>query len=116
MATKDETKIEATRVTINGVEYLRADQCSPQPPIVGNRHILVADRGWIFCGDLVRMEGRILLSRVVHVRSWSSIGFDGLIESGGRGSNVVVRKLTQPVDLPNDAELFAVPVPNDWGL
>ncbi len=108
-----ETQIEV--LTLNGVKYLRADQV-PAPAPVGNRHILVADRGWIFCGDLEREDGRIVLTRAVHVRSWSSIGFDGLIESGGRGSNLVVRKLAQPVDLPEDAELFAIPVPNDWGL
>lgn len=108
-----ETQIEV--LTINGVKYLRADQVPASTP-VGNRHILVADRGWIFCGDLEREDGRILLTRAVHVRSWSSIGFDGLIESGGRGSNIVVRKLAQSVDLPENAELFAIPVANDWGL
>lgn len=109
------TNIEANQVTINGVQYVRADSVSAAVPS-GNRAIIVADRGWIFAGDVERSGGRIILTRAVHVRSWQSIGFDGLIDSNGRGPSVVVKKLSKPVDMPEDAELFSIPVADEWGL
>lgn len=98
-------------ITIDGIKYVRADAVQP-----GKRGILVIDRGWIVAGDCETRDGRISVTRAVHVRSWSGIGFDGLIASGGRGSAVVVRPVPNGFDVPSESELFRVPVDDSWGI
>ena len=103
--------IQAEKVTINGVDYIRADQIAEQKP-KGNRAIIVVDRGWIFVGDVTRENGRILLSRALHVFKWEAVGFAGMIENTAKAD---LRKIAD-VDIPEDAEIFCVPVKEDWGL
>ena len=97
-------------LTINGIEYTPV---VPPPP--GNRAVIVVDRGWIFAGDVVRENGRIKLTRAVWVFRWESIGFDGVIENPKR-SKVTLKPMPNGVDLPQGAEVFCVPVADDWGL
>lgn len=100
-------------VSINGVVYVKQGS---QPIVpVGPRVVLVADRGWIFAGDLTQKDGRIYLDNAVLVQSWSSVGFDGLLKDP-KSQNVKLKKLEHRVDLPVDAELFRVPVVPNWGL
>ena len=106
------TNIEASEVTVNGVKYIRADSVAAKP---GKRAVVVLDRGWIVAGDVEDVDGRIKVTRAVHVRSWSSIGFDGMI-ADPKSKDVVLRPLPNGVDAPKDAELFRVPVADDWGL
>ena len=96
--------------TINEIEYVRAD--SIEPKTTGNRAIIVVDRGWIFAGDVTRENGRIKLSRALHVFKWESVGFAGMIENT---KNADLRKIVD-VDIPEDAEIFCVPVSDDWGM
>ena len=103
---------EIETIKINEVEYVRKD--SLQQPIVGNRAVVVVDRGWIFAGDVTRENGRIKLARAVHVFRWESIGFDGML-ANPKSSKVVLKKLPD-VDMPQDAEIFAIPVNDEWGL
>ena len=79
-----------------------------------NRAIVIVDRGWIFAGDVKQGKGRITLSRAIHVRSWSSIGFDGMI-AAPKSTQVNLRSVPD-VTIPDNAEIFRVPVPDDWGL
>ena len=102
--------IQAETITINGVDYIRADQAATKPN--GNRAIIVVDRGWIFAGDVTRENGRIKLSRALHVFKWESVGFAGMIENTNKAD---LRKITD-VDIPEDAEIFCVPVDENWGL
>jgi hypothetical protein len=95
-------------VIINGVEY------APINKISGNRAVVVVDRGWIFAGDVTRKDGRITLSRALHVFKWESIGFAGMIESPKK-AKADLRPIAD-VDLPEGAEIFCVPVNNEWGL
>jgi len=97
-------------IMIDEVKYVRADSVV-QPP-KGNRAIIVVDRGWIFAGDVTRENGRIKLSRALHVFKWESVGFAGMIESTKKAD---LRKISD-VDIPEDAEIFCVPVSLDWGL
>jgi hypothetical protein len=97
-------------ITINNVQYVRADSVQSKP--TGNRHIVVVDRGWIFAGDVIRENGRIKLSRALHVFKWESVGFAGIIENTKKAD---LRKIAD-VDIPEDAEIFAVPVSESWGL
>jgi hypothetical protein len=93
-------------ITVNGVDYVRADSVP-----TGNRAVVVVDRGWIFAGDVTRENGRIRLSRAVHVFKWESIGFAKMVET----QKADLRKIDD-VDLPEAAEIFCIPVADDWGL
>lgn len=99
-------------IKIDDIEYVRADALPK--PISGNRAVIVVDRGWIFAGDVIRENGRIKLSRAVHVFRWESIGFDGMIANPS--SNKVTIKPLADVDMPESAEIFAIPVSENWGL
>ena len=88
-------------VNIDGVEYV-------EKPI-GTRAVVVVDRGWIFAGDMKREDGRIVLSRAVHVFRWESIGFDGMI-ANPKSSKVTLRALSNVVDIPAGSEIFCIPV------
>ena len=94
-------------VIIDGVEY-RPVQTA------GTRAVVIVDRGWIFAGDVTEEANRIRLDRAVWVFRWESIGFDGVI-ANPKDENVTLRKIS-PVDIPAGAEIFRVPVGDDWGL
>lgn len=97
-------------IMIDEVKYVRADSVVVKPN--GNRAIIVVDRGWIFAGDVTRENGRIKLSRALHVFKWESVGFAGMIENTKKAD---LRKIAD-VDIPEDAEIFCVPVSESWGL
>ena len=96
----------ASQIQINGVTYVRADSVP-----TGNRAVVVVDRGWIFAGDVTREDGRIKLSRAVHVFSWQSIGFAKMVET----EKADLRPIAD-VDMPAGAEIFCVPVSDNWGI
>jgi len=99
-----------TTITIDSVKYIREDSIPTKP--TGNRAIIVVDRGWIFAGDVIRENGRIKLSRALHVFKWIDVGFAGIIENTKKAD---LRKIAD-VDIPEDAEIFCVPVRESWGL
>lgn len=96
-------------ITINGIEYVPA---SSRP--TGTRAVVVVDRGWIFAGDVTRENGRIRISRALHVFKWESIGFAGMI-ADPKKAKADLRPIAD-VDMPSGAEVFCVPVADDWGL
>lgn len=95
-------------VIINGVEYAPVNKAS------GNRAVVVVDRGWIFAGDVTRQDGRIRLSRALHVFRWESVGFAGMIDNPKK-AKADLRPVAD-VDIPEGAEIFCVPVSAEWGL
>lgn len=97
-------------IKINGETYVKAS--SIPTPITGNRAVIVVDRGWIFAGDVERKDGFIYLRRALHVFKWESVGFAGMIENTKKAD---LRKIAD-VQIPEGAEIFCVPVPDDWGL
>lgn len=99
------------KLTLNGVDYVRADSVSAPAPS-GTRAVIVVDRGWIFAGDVTREDGRIKLSRAVWVFKWSLCGFSKVIEDPSKAD---IRKIAD-VDIPAGAEIFSVPVNELWGL
>jgi len=99
---------------IDDVEYIRADSVPDAKPN-GNRCVVVVDRGWIFAGDVTDSGGRVVLSRAVWVFRWESIGFQGVLDDPGN-KKADIRKLKQRVDLPAGAEVFRIPVSDNWGL
>lgn len=96
-------------IKIDETTYVRAD--SIQKP-TGTRAVVVVDRGWIFAGDVTRANGRIKLSRALHVFKWESVGFAGIIANTKKAD---LRKIDD-VEIPEGAEIFCVPVADDWGL
>jgi hypothetical protein len=105
------TSAELPSISVNGVEYVRADSIPAAKPN-GNRAVIVVDRGWIFAGDITRENGRIRISRAVWVFRWESCGFAKVIENP---SNADIRPMAD-VDMPEGAEIFCVPVSDNWGL
>ena len=94
-------------IEINGVTYVRADT---KP--TGNRAVVVVDRGWVFVGDVERKDGFIYLSRALHVFKWVDVGFAGMIADTSKAD---LRPVAD-VQIPAGAEIFCVPVADDWGL
>lgn len=101
-------------ITIDGTKYVRADTVE-EKPLPGKRAVLVLDRGWIVAGDCEDKGGRIKVTRALHVRGWSSVGFDGMI-ANPKGGNVTLKPLPNGFDVPAECELFRVPVNDTWGL
>ena len=97
-------------IKINKVEYIRADLVKQKP--TGNRAIIVVDRGWIFAGDITRENGRIKISRALHVFKWESVGFAGIVTDTSKAD---LRPIAD-VDIPEGAEIFCVPVHGSWGM
>ena len=97
-------------IPIDNVKYIREDSIKAKPN--GNRCVVVVDRGWIFAGDVTRENGRIKLSRALHVFKWESVGFAGMLEDTKKAD---LRPIAD-VDIPEDAEIFCVPVSESWGL
>lgn len=93
---------------INGEVYIKKSD-APK----GNRCVVVVDRGWIFAGDVERSKGRIKITNAVWVFRWESIGFDGVIANPEKAT---IKPFPNGVDLPRDAEIFCVPVHENWGL
>ena len=87
-------------ISINGVEYVRADSVPAVKPN-GNRAVVVVDRGWIFAGDVSREDGRIRLSRAVWVFRWESCGFSKVVEDPSKAD---IRPMAD-VDIPEGAEI-----------
>lgn len=100
-------------ITIDDVKFVRADSVEVKP--TGNRCVVVIDRGWIMAGDLTEQDGRILLSRAVHVFNWAEIGFDGML-ANPKSPKVKLKKMPTAVDFPEGAEIFRCPVEQNWGL
>jgi hypothetical protein len=95
-------------VIIDGVEYAPINKAN------GNRAVVVVDRGWIFAGDVTRENGRIRLSRALHVFKWESLGFAAMIDAPKK-AKADLRPVAD-VDIPEGAEVFCVPVSAEWGL
>jgi aspartokinase-like uncharacterized kinase len=100
---------EMNEVVINGEVFVLKSKTA------GNRAVVVVDRGWIFAGDVRRENGRIYLSRAVHVFRWESIGFDGMI-ANPKSDKVTLKLLSNDVEIPAASEIFCIPVDEQWGL
>lgn len=101
----------SSTLVLNGIEYVKRDEVL-QPKPSGNRAVIVVDRGWIFAGDVTRENGRILLTRAVWVFRWENCGFAAIIENPQKAD---IRPIAD-VDIPDGAEIFSVPVGDQWGL
>ena len=102
-------------ISIDNVVYVRKDSLQPVAK-PGKRAVVVMDRGWIMAGDVEYKEGRIYLTRVIHVRKWDSVGFDGMVKDP---SSSKVKPYLFPLpdcDFPCTTELFKIPISDNWGM
>jgi hypothetical protein len=76
------------------------------------RNIVVLDRGWIFVGDLKRVDGGYLLTNASNIRSWQKGGFGALTNSPDEAD----AKLDpcKPIWFRERSMLFYVPVGEGW--
>lgn len=103
-------------ININGVDYVQAVPAGKDSQAIsGTRAVVVVDRGWIFAGDVTRENGRIKLTRAVLVFRWESVGFDGVIKDP-KDRRVTLKPMPNGVDIPQGAEVFCIPVEDNWGL
>jgi hypothetical protein len=108
MATNNQ--INATELTVNGTKYIPADSIQIMPK--GCRFIVVVDRGWVFAGDVKRENGRILISNALHVFTWKE-GVANLAHNLAK-AKADLRPIGN-VDIPMGAEIFSIPVDDNWG-
>lgn len=100
-------------ITINGTRYVREDTI-PAPPL-GNRAVVIADRGFIYAGNLTRQDdGSILLTNAVNVRSWKKGGIGGLLSDPAE-AGAQLDPVAYPVEFPSGTVLQIVAVPDTWG-
>lgn len=100
-------------VTLNGIEYVRADSVLETPK--GDRRLVIIDRGWMIAGDVEERDGMLYLHRPVMLAKFSGTWLDGAI-SDPQSSDVTLKKLPGPAEVPFAAVLFRIPVSVDWGL
>jgi len=78
---------------------------------VGDRHIVVLDRGWIFAGNLSKDErGVYTLTDAVNIRKWKQGGFGALSRSAGEAGAT----LDPSADIRFTEMIFAVPITESW--
>lgn len=97
-------------IEINGETYVKA---SARP--TGSRAVVVINRGWIYAGDVLESNGRIILRRAVWVFNWREIGFAKVPEDPG-SSKADLRPMSHDIDIPGASEVYRIPVSDDWGL
>lgn len=106
------TNINHTTLTLNGVEYVRADSIpSPTAP-TGSREVVICDRGWIFVGHVEEDGDYLWIQDCANLRKWARGGFGGAL-TDPVGSGVV---LDPSVDMRVrlQAVISRHPVAEDW--
>lgn len=60
-------------IMIDEVKYVREDSIPSTPKEIGDKRIIVADRGWVFVGDCVDEEnGSVTIYNAVNIRRWGT--------------------------------------------
>lgn len=68
-------------VIINDTEYVRNDKVNSGP--IGNKRIIVADRGWVFVGDCIDNEdGSVTINNAQNIRYWGTTKGLGELSKG----------------------------------
>ena len=78
----DMTDINATSLTLNGIEYVRKDSIAA-PPAMGPVRIVVADRGWVFVGNCQdHADGSVTITNCRNIRRWGTTAGLGELVNG----------------------------------
>jgi hypothetical protein len=91
------------------MQIIKENLCSGEAK---GRHIVVLHRGWVFVGDLTKLDNGYLLNNCGNIRKWTSGGFGGLTKSKADSGAVV--DPCNAIKFKDDAMIFCVPVSGDW--
>jgi hypothetical protein len=80
-------KNEKKTVTIDGVEYVRADGIDPP---AGDLKIVILQRGWVFIGRLAKDGDTYTLSGAKNIRVWGTSNGLGQLAVDGPTSKTVL--------------------------
>ena len=71
-------------ITINGIEYVQKSAVEvAAPQAIGDKRIIVADRGWVFVGDCEDHEdGSVTIRNTQNIRNWGTTRGLGELASG----------------------------------
>ncbi len=76
-------------IKIDDVEYVRKDSVKEALPI-GEKRIIVADRGWVFVGDCVDNEnGSVTIYNAQNIRQWGTSKGLGELATGKTSKTVL---------------------------
>lgn len=67
MTTNPEGEIMNTTITIDGIEYVRADSAGPS-----KTQIVIAQRGWIFVGNVSEDGDDLVIRDARNIRIWGT--------------------------------------------
>lgn len=60
-------------ITINGVEYVKKESVDSLGINLGEKRIIVADRGWVFVGNCIDNEdGSVTIGNAKNIRIWGT--------------------------------------------
>ena len=101
-------------ININGTEYVKKSDI-PEAAPAGNRAVIIADRGFIYCGNMTRNEdGSIVLAQAKNIRKWDKNGMGGLL-SDPVAAGATLDPVAYPIEFPAGTVLQIVSVPESWG-
>lgn len=61
------------KISLDGVEYIRADSIPPASPIMGPVRIIVADKGSVFVGNCEELpNNRVRITNCRNIRYWGT--------------------------------------------
>ena len=71
-----------TQIEINGIKYVRADSVAP-PEKIGPVRIVVADRGWVFVGNVEEHDDKsVTITNCRNIRRWGTTMGLGELQNG----------------------------------
>lgn len=74
-------------ITIDAVKYVREDSLTPAT--IGQKRIIIADRGWVFVGDCEDHEdGTVTIRNCKNIRKWGTDAGLGQLTNGPRSGTV----------------------------
>lgn len=82
------TDINATSLTLNGIEYVRKDSVATAQPM-GDVRIIIADRGWVFVGNCQdHADGSVTITNCRNIRKWGTSAGLGELVNGPKPGTV----------------------------
>jgi len=76
-----------TRIMINDTEYIKKDSI---PAPMGEKRIIVADRGWVFAGDCIDEDnGDVTIHNAQNIRKWGTSRGLGQLTNGPLNNTVL---------------------------
>ena len=104
------TNINATELTINGITYVpKGTESAPQT--IGDKRIIVADRGWVFVGDCEDHEdGSVTIRNTQNIRIWGTTRGLGELVNGP----IAGKTKADPYGVVRCVPIVQINVVNGW--